>query len=184
MRSSLYEQLWQIYILCLIIILKSEVWTITHYLGLGHETIVSAVCLYIFLWRHQVETFSALLALCHGNPPVTDGFPSQGPMRRSVDVFFDLCLNKRLNKQSRHRWYETPSHHYDVTVIRIFHWRNTFLWSYIASALYNIPRDQNHNKLCLLTQCNKNILKCVKQFDQILFERSKHDTDKVCSLFN
>ena len=30
-------------------IIKSEVWTITHCLGLGHETMVSAVCLSIFL---------------------------------------------------------------------------------------------------------------------------------------
>ena len=39
----------RIYILCLILIIKSEVWTITHCLGLGHETIVSAVFLSIFL---------------------------------------------------------------------------------------------------------------------------------------
>ena len=39
----------KIYILCLIIIIKSEVWTITHCLGLGHETMVCAVCLSIFL---------------------------------------------------------------------------------------------------------------------------------------
>ena len=39
-----------IYILCLIFIIKSEVWTNTHCLGLGHETIVCAVCLSIFLW--------------------------------------------------------------------------------------------------------------------------------------
>ena len=39
----------RIYILCLIIIIKSEVWTITHCLRLGHETMVSAVCLSIFL---------------------------------------------------------------------------------------------------------------------------------------
>ena len=38
----------RIYILCLIIIIKSEVWTITHCLGLGHETMVSAVFLSIF----------------------------------------------------------------------------------------------------------------------------------------
>ena len=38
-----------IYILCLIIIIKSEVWTITHSLGFGHETMVSAVCRAIFL---------------------------------------------------------------------------------------------------------------------------------------
>ena len=39
----------RIYILCLIIIIKSEVWTITHCLGFGHETMVCAVCLSIFL---------------------------------------------------------------------------------------------------------------------------------------
>ena len=40
----------KIYILCLIIIIKSEVWTITHCLGLGHETMVCSVCLSIFLF--------------------------------------------------------------------------------------------------------------------------------------
>ena len=40
----------RIYILCLIIIIQSEVWTITHCLGLGHETMVRAVCLSISLW--------------------------------------------------------------------------------------------------------------------------------------
>ena len=39
----------RVYILCLIIIIKSEVWTIAHCLGLGHETMVCAVCLSIFL---------------------------------------------------------------------------------------------------------------------------------------
>ena len=39
----------RIYILCLIITIKSEVWTITHCLWLGHEKIVWAVCLSIVL---------------------------------------------------------------------------------------------------------------------------------------
>ena len=60
-------------------------------------------------WRHQMETFSALLALCEGNPPVTGGFPSQRPVTQSFDVFFGLRLNKRLSKQSRRRWFERPS---------------------------------------------------------------------------
>ena len=60
-------------------------------------------------WRHQIETFSALLALCEGNPRVTGGFPSQNPVTRSLDVCFDLCLNKWLSKQSRRRWFETLS---------------------------------------------------------------------------
>ena len=61
-------------------------------------------------WRHQMETFSALLALCAGNSPATCEFPSQRPVTRSFDVFFDLRLNKRLSKQSRGWWFETPSH--------------------------------------------------------------------------
>ena len=40
----------RIYIVCLIIIIKSEVWTITYCLGLGHYTMVFAVCLSIFFW--------------------------------------------------------------------------------------------------------------------------------------
>ena len=60
-------------------------------------------------WRHQMETFSALLALCAGNSPITGEFPSQRPVTRSFDVFFDLCLYKRLSKQFRGWWFETPS---------------------------------------------------------------------------
>ena len=62
-------------------------------------------------WRPQMETFFALLALCERNPPVTGEFPSQRPLTRSFDVFFDVRLNKWLNKQSRRRWFETPSRH-------------------------------------------------------------------------
>ena len=47
-----------------------------------------------------MEPFSALHALCVGNLPVTGEFPPQMPMMRSFGVFFDLCLNKRLSKQS------------------------------------------------------------------------------------
>ena len=60
-------------------------------------------------WRQQMEIFSTLLALCEGNPPVTNGFPSQRPVTRSFVAFFDLRLNKRLSKQPTRRWFETPS---------------------------------------------------------------------------
>ena len=59
--------------------------------------------------RHQMETFSALLVLCVGNSPVTGEFPAQRPVTQSFDGFFDLRLNKRLSKQSRGWWFETPS---------------------------------------------------------------------------
>ena len=44
-----------------------------------------------------------------GNSPVTGDFPLHRPVTRSFNVFFDLRLNKRLSKQSRRRWVETPS---------------------------------------------------------------------------
>ena len=61
-------------------------------------------------WRHQMATFSALLAFCVGNSPVTCEFPAQRPVTQSFDVFFDLCLNKRLSKQTWACWFEMPSH--------------------------------------------------------------------------
>ena len=60
-------------------------------------------------WRHQMESFSALLALCVGNSPFTGELSSQRPWTRSFDVLFGLCLNKRLSKHSWGWWFETPS---------------------------------------------------------------------------
>ena len=60
-------------------------------------------------WRHQMETFSALLAICAGNSPVPGEFPAQRPVTRSFDVCFDLRLNKRLSKQSWGWWFQTQS---------------------------------------------------------------------------
>ena len=60
-------------------------------------------------WRHQMETFSALLAICAGISPVPGEFPAQRPVTRSFDVFFDLCLNKRPSKQWWGWWFETLS---------------------------------------------------------------------------
>ena len=69
-------------------------------------------------WRHQMETFSALLDICAGNSPVAGEFPAQSPVTRSFDSLFDLRLNKRLGKQSSNWWFETLYAHYDVTVMK------------------------------------------------------------------
>ena len=51
----------------------------------------------------KMETFSAILAICAGNSPVPvpGEFPTQRPVTRSFDVYFDLRSNKWLSKQSR-----------------------------------------------------------------------------------
>ena len=67
-------------------------------------------------WRRQMKTFSALLALCVGNSPVTSEFPSQRPVTRSFGVFFDMRLKNgwiHNRDASDVRRYRT---HYDVTV--------------------------------------------------------------------
>ena len=56
-----------------------------------------------------METFSALLAICAENSPVPGEFPTQRPVTRSFDVYFDLRPNKRLSKQSLGWWFETLS---------------------------------------------------------------------------
>ena len=60
-------------------------------------------------WRHQMEPFSALLAMCAWNSPVTCEFPTQRLGTQNFEVLFDLRLNKQLSKQSWDWWFETPS---------------------------------------------------------------------------
>ena len=60
-------------------------------------------------WRHQMETFSALLAICVGNSPVTGEFHAQRPVTRNFHVSLIGALNKRFSKQSWGWWFETPS---------------------------------------------------------------------------
>ena len=61
-----------------------------------------------------METFSALLAICAGNSPVSGEFSAQRPVTRHFNVFFDLHRNKRLSKQ----WWDLRRYrtNYDVTV--------------------------------------------------------------------
>ena len=58
-------------------------------------------------WHHDMGTFSMLLAICEGNPPVTGGFPSQRASNKSV--MFYLMLPKLLDKQSSCWWYSLQS---------------------------------------------------------------------------
>ena len=80
--------------------------------------------------RHQMETMSALLAICAGNSPVPGEFPAQRPVTRSFDVFFDLRLNKRLSKQSWGWWFETLSCPL---------WRHSNVWSPVTSTHNPVP---------------------------------------------
>ena len=59
-----------------------------------------------------MATFSASLAICAGNSPVTGEF--QRPVTRSFDVFFDLLLNKRWVNNGKAGDLRRQRAHYDV----------------------------------------------------------------------
>ena len=68
-------------------------------------------------WRHQMETFSALLALCARNSPVTGESPHKGKWRGTL-IFSLICArindwinNREVGDLRRHRA------HYGVTVM-------------------------------------------------------------------
>ena len=110
----------------------------------GHITATRSVMAW---WRHQVETVSASLVLCEGNPPVTDDFHSQRSVKRSFDVFFDVRPNKRLNKQSICRWFDTPWR-------SLQRCRNGTLCSFLAT-----PKYVHINDLChlILRTCSYSV---------------------------
>ena len=87
-------------------------------------------------WRHQMETYSTLLALCAGNSPITGKFRSQRPVTQGIDIFFDLRLNKRLSKQSRRRWLRHHRAHYDVTVMETSTLVQIMAWCHQATSRY------------------------------------------------
>ena len=68
-------------------------------------------------WRHQMEAFSALLAICARNSPVPGEFPTQRPVTPSCDVSL-ICVwingwvnNRKAGDLRRYRA------HYDVSVM-------------------------------------------------------------------
>ena len=70
-------------------------------------------------WRHQMETFSALLAVCAGNSPVSGEFPHKGQWRGAL-VFSRICawINDWVKNGGAGdlRHYRT---HYAVSVMQI-----------------------------------------------------------------
>ena len=76
----------------------------------------------VIKWKHF-----RIIGPLWGNSQIISGFPSQRPVVRSFDVFFDLRLNKRLSKQSRPRWFKTSS----CSLWRHCKWLSTILVSYL-----------------------------------------------------
>ena len=96
-------------------------------------------------WRHQMETSSALLALCEGNSPVDSHHKGQW---RGALMFSFICAWP--NGETRHRWFETQSHSL---------WRHCKFWEGSFSIHYSNTMVDNWEtsfhmhfgeRLCLL----------------------------------
>ena len=76
-------------------------------------------------------------------------FPTQRPVTRSFDVFFDLRLNKRLSKQPWGWWFETPSwslwrhrNVYGKSDLDLA--RNLFIYHAINFMIYNLSLKMDY----------------------------------------
>ena len=89
------------------------------------------LCLTTFAtwWRHQMETFSALLALCAGNSPVPVNSPHKGQWRGALMFSFiyawinDWANNREAGDLRR------QDGHYDIIVMKVF--KKLYCHSYI-----------------------------------------------------
>ena len=103
-------------------------------------------------WRHQMETFSVLLAICAGNSPVPGEFPAQRPVTRSFHVCL-ICawINRWVNNREAGdlRRYRA---HYDVIVMGEEYsliW--TLIWIYCkADTFLHILWNAKH--LCMFVE--------------------------------
>ena len=98
---------------------------------LGTDSIVTWSC-------HEMETFSALLAICAEN-----SFHAQRQVTRSLNVSFDLRLNKRLSKQSWGWWFETLPfplwrHCNDITRMRVVNFASYSCTRKLAQSWWSI----------------------------------------------
>ena len=74
-------------------------------------------------WCHQMETFTALLALCAGNSSVTGEFPLQRPVTQSCDIFL-ICawINAWVNSSEAGDLRRNRAHFYVIVLIYVCVW--------------------------------------------------------------
>ena len=111
--------------------------------GLKHVHICQTLGARQPCWRHQMETFSSLLALCAKNSSVTDEFPWQRPVTRNVDVFFDNWANNGDAVDLRRH-----CAHYDITVMirLLLHITLRDMWCCLLDTDFKYSKIYRHQK--------------------------------------
>ena len=101
-------------------------------------------CSLMTWWRHQMETFSALLSLCAGNSPVPVNSPHEGQWRGAL-MFSLICArkndwvnNREAGDLRRHRG------HYGVIVMNFGYFPIPRWVSFIWCLPFSKRRSQMH----------------------------------------
>ena len=111
---------------------------------------------------------------------LTGEFPSQRPVDRSFDVFFDLRLNKHLCKQPRRRQFQTPSRSLwrqcndllkGCSMKGLRHWSN-----FTANSQATILHKENY--LQGLSFCMANLLYAQGLMSELYFEGIASEIEK------
>ena len=118
-----------------------------------------------------MEAISAPLALCEGNPPVTGGVPSQRARNAGFEVFFDVRLKKRLNKQSSRRWFQ---------MTRCSLWRHCSLYFIGAVAIMQLLQSywinpEKYGATNYTIQLKSFIMNKNKQASTLQWRHNEHD---------
>ena len=108
-----------------------------------------AACMHSTWWRHQMEIFSALLAFCAGNSPVTGEFPHKGQWRGVLAFSFicastNSCVNNGdADDLRRHR------SDYDVTVMSGSRQSGGL---YDSDSKCHMPNSELKTSICVLSK--------------------------------
>ena len=81
--------------------------------------------------------------------------PHQGPVTQNFDVSYDLRLNKRLCKQSKRQWFDTPSHslwrHCKCNFCVLIHDRCLRMYLYISMLFCQTLKHRHAVNICAQT---------------------------------
>ena len=125
--------------------------------------------IYMAWWHNEMETFSALLAICAGNSTVPVNSPHKGQWRRAL-MFSLICIwinswvnNREAGDSGRHRA------HYDVIVMSLVgrgssSWYAKLFWRIVYLEIYISLHWNMHFSFLILTS-----RWCVDQHKEILF---------------
>ena len=111
-------------------------------------------------WRHQMEAFSVLLALCEGNLP--EDSPHKGQWFEALMFLLWSGPEKSLSKQSKRRWCETPRCslwcHCNAMKPTGIHWNEKDLKNTFHKTLCIVPFEMEDIWTLLLETCARHIM--------------------------